>query len=148
MTKPKFHFLLHLPFYIHHFGPALLFSTERYESFNTVFRLTCIHSNRQAPSRDCSTTFAHLDRVKHIISGGYWYDKRYGRFVCASKRVMGTVLKNSEYAHLIGLHKTRQKTPGEWDFYPSLCCKSPLIFQVRLLWPCLPRSNKPRASRN
>ncbi|EIW73869.1 hypothetical protein CONPUDRAFT_33137, partial [Coniophora puteana RWD-64-598 SS2] len=28
ISKPKFHFLLHLPFYILRFGPAILFSTE------------------------------------------------------------------------------------------------------------------------
>ncbi|KAH9967696.1 hypothetical protein BJV74DRAFT_879922 [Russula compacta] len=38
ITKPKFHFLVHLSFYIRRFGPALLFSTERYEAYNTVFR--------------------------------------------------------------------------------------------------------------
>ena len=43
--KPKFHFLVHLPAFIRHFGPTLLFTTERYESFNSVFRLTSIHSN-------------------------------------------------------------------------------------------------------
>ncbi|KAG1779724.1 hypothetical protein EV702DRAFT_965571 [Suillus placidus] len=45
ISKPKFHFLVHLPAYIRCFGPAILFSTERYESFNHVFRLTCMHSN-------------------------------------------------------------------------------------------------------
>ncbi|KAF8694557.1 hypothetical protein RHS03_08166, partial [Rhizoctonia solani] len=34
ILKPKFHFLVHLPAYIRRFGPALLFSTERFESFN------------------------------------------------------------------------------------------------------------------
>ncbi|KIK21121.1 hypothetical protein PISMIDRAFT_55280, partial [Pisolithus microcarpus 441] len=28
ITKPKFHFLVHLPTYICHFGPAIIFSTE------------------------------------------------------------------------------------------------------------------------
>ncbi|KAI6017435.1 hypothetical protein EDC04DRAFT_2870103 [Pisolithus marmoratus] len=37
ISKPKFHFLVHLPTYIHRFGPALLFSMERYESFNHLF---------------------------------------------------------------------------------------------------------------
>ncbi|KAF8588127.1 hypothetical protein K439DRAFT_1645660 [Ramaria rubella] len=44
-TKPKFHFLLHLPMFIWRFSAALLFSTECYESFNSVFHLTMVHSN-------------------------------------------------------------------------------------------------------
>ncbi|KAF8259779.1 hypothetical protein EI94DRAFT_1812782 [Lactarius quietus] len=35
-NKPKFHFILHLPTHIRHFGPAVLFATESFESFNTV----------------------------------------------------------------------------------------------------------------
>ncbi|KAI0685316.1 hypothetical protein BC835DRAFT_1408857 [Cytidiella melzeri] len=46
ITKPKFHFLVHLPAYNRRFGPAILFLTEHYESFNHVFRLSCIHSNQ------------------------------------------------------------------------------------------------------
>ncbi|KAF7324217.1 hypothetical protein MSAN_02533900 [Mycena sanguinolenta] len=33
------------------------------------------HSNHQAPSRDIAAKFADLDRVKHILSGGYWFDE-------------------------------------------------------------------------
>ncbi|KIL54693.1 hypothetical protein M378DRAFT_41494, partial [Amanita muscaria Koide BX008] len=74
ISKPKFHFLVHLPRFIKRFGPALLYSTERYESFNHVFRLCSIHSNRKAPSRDICRAFALQDTVKHIVTGGYWYD--------------------------------------------------------------------------
>ncbi|KAG8781669.1 hypothetical protein FRC12_021639 [Ceratobasidium sp. 428] len=69
ILKPKFHFLIHLPSYIKRFGPALLFSTERFESFNGVFRAASTFSNRHAPSRDIGKRFADLDRVKHISSG-------------------------------------------------------------------------------
>ena len=112
ITKPKFHFLVHLPYYIRHFGPALLFATERYESFNTVFRLTCIYSNRRAPSRDSALTFAQLDRVKHIASGGWWYDNKRRRYACAAPSVLNAILWRSEYAHLIGLSTKTQKAPG------------------------------------
>ncbi|KIN93757.1 hypothetical protein M404DRAFT_71800, partial [Pisolithus tinctorius Marx 270] len=50
ILKPKFHFLVHLPAYICRFGPAIVFSTERYESFNHVFQLSCIHSSQHGPS--------------------------------------------------------------------------------------------------
>ncbi|KAI0682324.1 hypothetical protein BC835DRAFT_1277410, partial [Cytidiella melzeri] len=74
ITKPRFHFLVHLLAYIHHFGPAILFSTEHYESFNHVFWLSCIHSNHHVPSYNSSKTFAAQDTVKHVVLGGFWYD--------------------------------------------------------------------------
>ncbi|KAI6102395.1 hypothetical protein EDD16DRAFT_1431847, partial [Pisolithus croceorrhizus] len=73
ITKPKFHFLVHLPTYIHCFGPAIIFSTERYELFNHVFQLTCIHSNQQGPSQDTCWTFAWFNIIKHIATRGCWY---------------------------------------------------------------------------
>jgi hypothetical protein len=69
ILKPKFHFLVHLPSYIKRFGPALLFSTERFESFNGVFCSASTYSNRQAPSRDIAQRFVTIERVKHICSG-------------------------------------------------------------------------------
>ncbi|KAF7982629.1 hypothetical protein HWV62_27053 [Athelia sp. TMB] len=92
ISKPKFHFLLHLPFYIQRFGPALLFSTERFESYNAVFRGASIYSNHLAPSRDIAWTFARMDRVKHIMTGGWWKDAKSGAWVCASSRVMQHIL--------------------------------------------------------
>ncbi|KIK79832.1 hypothetical protein PAXRUDRAFT_160208, partial [Paxillus rubicundulus Ve08.2h10] len=58
ISKPKFHFLVHLPMYIQQFGPAIIL---------------CIHSNQQALSWDSCHKFAQLNLIKHIISGGYWY---------------------------------------------------------------------------
>ncbi|KAF8879795.1 hypothetical protein BD779DRAFT_1446717, partial [Infundibulicybe gibba] len=68
LSKPKFHFLIHIPGYIRRFGPAILFSTERYD-------------NRQAPSRDSCRTFAIHDRMKHIVFGGYWLDPISKRWI-------------------------------------------------------------------
>ncbi|CUA75716.1 Dynein heavy chain, cytoplasmic [Rhizoctonia solani] len=69
ILKPKFHFLVHLPGFIRRFGPALLFSTERFESFNSVFRAASMFSNRQAPSRDIARRFANIERAKHEAFG-------------------------------------------------------------------------------
>lgn len=33
-----------------------------------------ILSNHQAPSHDIAGKFGSLDRVKHVFSGGYWFD--------------------------------------------------------------------------
>ncbi|KDN33343.1 hypothetical protein RSAG8_13566, partial [Rhizoctonia solani AG-8 WAC10335] len=51
-NKPKFHVLLHLPEHICRFGPAALFATEMFESYNAIICLRSIHSNRHAPSHN------------------------------------------------------------------------------------------------
>ncbi|KIM65614.1 hypothetical protein SCLCIDRAFT_14846 [Scleroderma citrinum Foug A] len=67
-NKPKFHILLHLPEHIRCFGPAALFATEGFESFNAVIRAKSIYSNRQSPSHDIARAFAHGNRIRHILS--------------------------------------------------------------------------------
>ncbi|KAG8923117.1 hypothetical protein FRC02_011341 [Tulasnella sp. 418] len=112
ITKPKFHFLVHLPEYIRRFGPAIAFSTERYESFNSVFRLTCIHGNRQAPSRDTCMTFAMYDIIKHVATGGFWFDQNTGQWVQAANEIVGYVQDHPEHSRLLGLPSVNRKTPG------------------------------------
>jgi hypothetical protein len=74
-NKPKFHIFLHLPSHIRRFGPAILFATEAFESFNAVIRAKSIHSNRQAPSRDIGKAFAQGNWMRHLFSGGYFIPK-------------------------------------------------------------------------
>ncbi|KAF7357585.1 hypothetical protein MSAN_01354900 [Mycena sanguinolenta] len=69
-NKPKFHIILHLPAHIRRFGPAILFATEAFESFNAIIRAKSVHSNRHAPSRDIALAFAQGNRVRHLLSGG------------------------------------------------------------------------------
>ncbi|KAJ7688026.1 hypothetical protein B0H17DRAFT_938745 [Mycena rosella] len=69
-NKPKFHILLHLPEHIRRFGPAILFATEAFESFNAIIRAKSVHSNRHAPSRDIARAFAQGNRIRHLLSGG------------------------------------------------------------------------------
>ncbi|KAI0751777.1 hypothetical protein C8Q80DRAFT_1099078 [Daedaleopsis nitida] len=71
-NKPKFHIILHLVEHIRRFGPAALFATEAFESFNAVIRAKSVHSNRQAPSRDIARAFAQGNRICHLLSGGYF----------------------------------------------------------------------------
>jgi len=61
---------LHLPEHIRRFGPAILFATEAFESFNAIIRAKSVHSNRHAPSRDIALAFAQSNRVRHLLSGG------------------------------------------------------------------------------
>ncbi|KAJ6559708.1 hypothetical protein B0H19DRAFT_944520 [Mycena capillaripes] len=72
LIKLKLHVLTHIVQDIRRRGPAVRFSTEVFECFNAIFRLCSVLSNHQAPSRDIAAKFADLDRVKHIMSGGYW----------------------------------------------------------------------------
>jgi hypothetical protein len=69
-NKPKFHFIIHLPAHIRRFGPAVLFATETFESYNAIIRGKSVHSNHQSPSRDIALAFAHYSRVRHLLSGG------------------------------------------------------------------------------
>ncbi|EIW76342.1 hypothetical protein CONPUDRAFT_158364 [Coniophora puteana RWD-64-598 SS2] len=103
ISKGKYHFLVHLPAYIRRFGPAIIFSTERYESFNHVFRLSCIFSNRQAPSRDSCTAFALQDVVKHLATGGFFYDKPRKQWIQAGQFVRTYLKDHPEQARLLGL---------------------------------------------
>ncbi|KAF8223248.1 hypothetical protein L208DRAFT_1317782, partial [Tricholoma matsutake] len=57
-NKPKFHILLHLMEHIKCFGPAILFATEAFESFNAIIWAKSVHSNCHAPSQDIAQTFA------------------------------------------------------------------------------------------
>ncbi|KAJ7204988.1 hypothetical protein GGX14DRAFT_368317 [Mycena pura] len=74
IVKIKLHLLTHIPADIKRFGPAVHFSTEIFEAYNAVFRMCSINSNHQAPSRDISRKFASMERVKHWLSGGFWWN--------------------------------------------------------------------------
>ncbi|KAJ6622345.1 hypothetical protein B0H10DRAFT_2342221 [Mycena sp. CBHHK59/15] len=130
ISKPKFYFLLHLPFFIRRFGPAVLFSTERYEAYNAVFRACSIYSNRLSPSRDIAWSFARIDRVKHIVTGGWWRDSSTGLWTCAKPRILRHILDHPEMAAMVGLPTKVVYEPGMIHF-PSctsfLTCKSPGI---------------------
>lgn len=56
--------------HIHRFGPAILFATEAFESFNAIIRVKSVHSNCHAPSRDIGQAFAQGNRIRHLLSGG------------------------------------------------------------------------------
>ena len=130
VSKPKFHFLVHLPAFVRLFGPAILYSTERYESFNHVFCLSCIYSNRQAPSRDSCNIFAAQDRIKHIATGGYWLDTRTGMWVQAGQTILDYMSTHNEALSWLSLPKESKLTPGKLPLM-YLLLKTIDILQVR-----------------
>jgi hypothetical protein len=85
IDKMKLQLLPSLPDDIRRFGPPIRYSTEIFECYNAIFRLCSVLSNHQAPSRDIANKFASMDRLKHILSGGYW--EWEGKWVCAGPKV-------------------------------------------------------------
>ncbi|KAJ4481358.1 hypothetical protein C8R41DRAFT_922309 [Lentinula lateritia] len=73
-NKPKFHIIKHLPMHIRRFGPAILYATEGFESFNAIIRDHSVHSNHQAPSRDIGRGFAQCSRIRHLLHGGVFFN--------------------------------------------------------------------------
>ncbi|KAG9126935.1 hypothetical protein FRC07_001356 [Ceratobasidium sp. 392] len=106
VQKAKIHLLVHMPLLVRRFGPLLGPNSERYESFNSVFRAALVHSNRQAPSCDIANAFATFDRVKHIISGGYWFDTKSKRYVCAGKGIAELRASSAFTQRLLGIKPT------------------------------------------
>lgn len=146
ITKPKFHFLVHLPAYIRRFGPAIVFSTERYESFNHVFRLSCIYSNRQAPSRDTCRIFSGQDTVKHIATGGYWYDSTFKKWVCAGQNVLCYLDEHPEQVRLLGLPNSSQSPipgkPNGMHYHCTIANHLQVREKLKLLPPLQQRSQR------
>ncbi|KAG9092786.1 hypothetical protein FRC06_011798 [Ceratobasidium sp. 370] len=110
--KPKFHFLVHLPRFIRRFGPAILFSTERYESYHAIFRAAMVKSNRQAPSRDAAKAIASIDRVQHICMGGYWRKIDGSGWEQASSVLLQFVRKNKVFSKILGIYQKPDPVPG------------------------------------
>ncbi|KAJ7606159.1 hypothetical protein DFH06DRAFT_1107659 [Mycena polygramma] len=72
LLKIKLHLLPHILEDAVRFGPLIRNATEVFEGYNAIFRLCSILSNHQAPSRDIAMKFASMDRMKHMLSGGFW----------------------------------------------------------------------------
>ncbi|GAB1523427.1 hypothetical protein RhiTH_006575 [Rhizoctonia solani] len=105
IQKAKPHLLVHMPLFARRFGPLLGPSSERYESFNSTFRAASVHSNRQAPSRDIARTFALFDVVKHVMSGGTWYDSKKGGYIHAGSSIFQLRESSPLTNRLLGVKK-------------------------------------------
>lgn len=110
ILKIKLHLLPHILKDIRRFGPAIRNSTEVFECFNAIFRLCSILSNHQAPSRDIATKFCAMDRLKHILSGGYW--QQDGQWVQAGASVRRVLHQESVIQRHLGWVPPRKLIPG------------------------------------
>ncbi|KAJ6531350.1 hypothetical protein B0H19DRAFT_966700 [Mycena capillaripes] len=116
-NKPKFHVILHLPAHIRRFGPAMLFATEGFESFNAIIRSASVHSNRHAPSLDIATRMAKGNRVRHLLSQGFFPSNRDLQAPLAENQSSEPQLKKTP-------SKPPQNLPGwAFQFSPGLCEK-------------------------
>ncbi|KAF7334362.1 FAD-binding-3 domain-containing protein [Mycena sanguinolenta] len=112
LVKIKLHLLAHISDDIRRFGPLLRWATEIYESHNAVFRLCSVFSNRLAPSRDIAMKFASMDRVKHLLSGGYWWDPVLQQWTQAGRGVQQILLTDPIFQRHLGWTALPKVNPG------------------------------------
>ncbi|KAJ6592424.1 hypothetical protein B0H19DRAFT_1204789 [Mycena capillaripes] len=112
LAKIKLHLLVHVPDDIRRFGPLIHWATEIYESHNTVFRLCLVLSNRLAPSQDIALKFASMDRVKHFLSGGYWWDPVSKRWAQTGRGVQRILLTDPVFQRHLGWTAPPKIIPG------------------------------------
>lgn len=97
----------------------MFFSTERYESFNSVTRSALIHSNRQAPSHDAARAFAGYDRVKHIMAGGAWQVSGSTKWETVSPNVLEILNNAPTFHHMLGIPKDVLHEPGTSQIFKA-----------------------------
>ncbi|KAJ7687881.1 hypothetical protein B0H14DRAFT_3101310 [Mycena olivaceomarginata] len=118
LAKIKLHLLAHIPDDVRRFGPSIRFATEIYEAYNAVFRLCSIFSNRLAPSRDISQKFAAMARVKHFLSGGYWWDSSTKQWIQAGNAVQQILLADPVFQRHLGWVSASTTEPGSIKPFP------------------------------
>ncbi|KAA1123898.1 hypothetical protein PGTUg99_028932 [Puccinia graminis f. sp. tritici] len=102
VNKPKFHHLRHLSQSIRRYGPAGLFATEKFESYNGVVRNSSIHSNRQSPGRDIATSFNNYHIMRWLSSGTKLYDHETRRYFQASPDIINIFKHNLNIQQSMG----------------------------------------------
>ncbi|KAJ7262385.1 hypothetical protein C8J57DRAFT_1719333 [Mycena rebaudengoi] len=103
ISKPKFHFLLHLPF-LYDALDQLSFSPPNVMKHTT-------------PSSE-PWSFAGIDRVKHIVTGGWWRDTKSGKWTCAKSSILRHILDHPEFAAMVGLPTKEIREPGSIIYHP------------------------------
>ncbi|KAK0430360.1 hypothetical protein EV421DRAFT_1893571 [Armillaria borealis] len=112
LIKVKLHLLPHLITDIRCFGPAIRNSTEVFECYNAIFRLCSIYSNHQAPSHDIAVKFCGMDRLKHLISRGYYWSESHQRWIQAGKSVLRLLHSEPVIQRHLGWVAPIKLTPG------------------------------------
>ncbi|SJL18296.1 uncharacterized protein ARMOST_21882 [Armillaria ostoyae] len=147
LIKIKLHLLPHLLSDIRRFGPAIRNSTEVFECYNAIFRLCSIYSNHQAPSRDIALKFCGMDRLRHMISGGYYWSDGDKKWVQAGKSVLdilhskpiiqrhlGWVAPTKLTPGLIRMKSKKKAIPVEWSMTKASEYSTRLNVPLSSLW--------------
>nr|GAT45996.1 predicted protein [Mycena chlorophos] len=113
LVKIKLYLLAHLPDDICRFGPAIRFATEVFECCNAIFRACSVRSNRLSPTRDIATKFASIERMRHVLCGGYWYDARRGVWVQAGDAVLRLLYDDPVFQRHLGWAPPKPIKPGQ-----------------------------------
>jgi hypothetical protein len=99
-------------------GPAIFFSTEIFECWNSVFRMCSVLSNHHAPSHDIAAALADLERFKHQVSGGWWKSED-GTYIRAGEGVREMFASHSAMQHRLGWASESQLIPGKLSVSPA-----------------------------
>lgn len=110
LNRIKFHLLLHLVDHVQRFGPAMLTSVEKFESYNGITRKMGLFTNRHSPSHDIAATFGNWHAIRHLISGGSWKESASGRWVRAGDGLT-RLFENKLVQQLMGYTRRASKHP-------------------------------------
>ncbi|KAA1110414.1 hypothetical protein PGT21_020875 [Puccinia graminis f. sp. tritici] len=122
VNKPKLHMLLHLPDSIRRFGPASLFSTEKFESYNGVLRNASVHSNKLAPGRDLATSFDNFACIRSALGGGQIWNHVKGTTRAVSDLVGSVFRENTSIQRAMGYNwETSNPLPAEAFPFKTRC---------------------------
>ena len=114
IDKMKLHVVTHLPEDIRRFGPAGLYIVEGFEGWNRIWRLCRILSNHHSPSRDIAIILCKVERIKHLLSGGFWQDKDSKTYVRAGEAVRELFESDKTLLRRLGWNQTPGLIPGTW----------------------------------
>ncbi|KAI8449885.1 hypothetical protein BY996DRAFT_8556781 [Phakopsora pachyrhizi] len=117
VNKPKFHMLIHLSQSIARFGPASLFATEKFESYNGVVCQASIHSNCQSPSPDIANTFLNYSALRYCLSGGYLQTESSRSNISSTYQVKNLLLNTPSIQNLLGLDSQTFKQKPRFPFF-------------------------------
>ena len=109
IEKSKLHVFTLLPGHICRFGPPVLYSTEVFEAWNSVFRGCSVLSNHHSPSHDITTELAGMERFKHLLSGGWWEEG--GKYLQAGEGVL-EIFDSKDFQRRLGWATGQPLNPG------------------------------------
>ncbi|KAG1738717.1 hypothetical protein EDB19DRAFT_1829024 [Suillus lakei] len=103
-----------MPFIIHDLIPPTVLNawTVIGELVVLVWHMRIVDTEAYlAPSRDTCKIFSHQDTIKHVATGGYWYDSTIKKWVCTGEKVLCYLDEQPEQARLLGIPNLGHNPP-------------------------------------